>query len=112
VFTGEEVRPQYPEPVPELGDGRTIQRIRLAGLADLVRMKLTSFRAKDEAHLNDLDEAGLITRDIEEGLSPVVLERLARVRPGNRGGRSSLIAAVWLATFRSRAAPDPDWDEA
>jgi hypothetical protein len=43
-------------------------------------MKLTSFRAKDEAHLKDLDEAGLITPEIESGLSPILWERLARVR--------------------------------
>ena len=49
-------------------------------LADLLRMKLTSFRAKDEAHLKDLDEAGLITPDIEAGLPPVLAERLARAR--------------------------------
>lgn len=64
----------------DLGPGRTIKGIRLAPLADLVRMKLTSFRAKDEAHLKDLDEAGLITADIEAGLSPILRERLARVR--------------------------------
>ena len=43
-------------------------------------MKLTSFRANDEAHLKDLDEAGLITAEIEAGLSPVLAERLAQVR--------------------------------
>ena len=43
-------------------------------------MKLTSFRAKDEAHLKDLDEAGLITPGIETGLSPILRERLAQVR--------------------------------
>jgi hypothetical protein len=79
VFSGEKVRPHYPEPVPELA-GRTIQGIRLIALADLVRMKLTSFRAKDEAHLRDLDEAGLITPDIEATLSPALQERLAQAR--------------------------------
>lgn len=80
IFTGEKVRQDYPEPTPELGPCRTIKGIRLAPLAHLIRMKLTSFRAKDEAHLKDLDEAGLITPDIEAGLSPVLRERLARVR--------------------------------
>ena len=49
-------------------------------LAELVRMKLISFRAKDEAHLKDLDEAGLITPEVEAGLSPELCERLSRVR--------------------------------
>ena len=43
-------------------------------------MKLTSFRAKDEAHLKDLDEAGLITPEIEVGLPPLLRERLSRTR--------------------------------
>lgn len=80
VFTGEKVRPEYPEPTPELGPYRRIKGLRLIPLADLIRMKLTSFRANDEAHLKDLDEAGLITPEIEAGLSPVLAERLARVR--------------------------------
>jgi hypothetical protein len=80
IFAGEKVRQDYAEPAPELGAYRTIQGIRLAPLADLVRMKLTSFRAKDEAHLKDLDEAGLITPEIEDGLSPILRERLTRVR--------------------------------
>ena len=80
VFTGEKVRPGYPEPAPEFGAYRTIKGLRLIPLADLIRMKLTSFRANDEAHLKDLDEAGLITREIEAGLSPLLAERLARAR--------------------------------
>ena len=80
VFAGEKVRPEYPEPTPELGPYRRIKGLRLIPLADLVRMKLTSFRASDEAHLKDLDEAGLITPQIEASLSPVLAERLAQVR--------------------------------
>jgi hypothetical protein len=55
VFAGE------PEAAPDLSSGCTLQGVRLIPLADLIRMKLTSFRAKDEAHLKDLDQAGLIT---------------------------------------------------
>ena len=80
VFAGEKVRPEDPEPIPELGISRRIRELRLIPLASLIRMKLTSFRAKDEAHLKDLDEAGLITPEIETGLSPILAERLARTR--------------------------------
>ena len=59
---------------------RRIRGPRLIPLADLVRMKLTRFRAKDEAHLKDLDDAGLITPQIEAGLSPLLRERLSRTR--------------------------------
>jgi hypothetical protein len=80
VFAGEKVRPEYPEPTPELGSYRDVKGLRLVPLHDLIRMALTSFRASDEAHLKDLDEAGLITPGIEAGLSPILAERLAQVR--------------------------------
>jgi hypothetical protein len=80
ICTGEKVRPDYPEPVPELGPYRTVKGVRLIPLPDLIRMKLTSFRAKDEAHLKDLDEAGLITPEIQAELSPILRERLVQVR--------------------------------
>jgi hypothetical protein len=43
-------------------------------------MKLTRFRAKDEADIKDLDEVGLIKPEIEANLSPILRERLATAR--------------------------------
>jgi hypothetical protein len=80
VFTGEKVKDAYPEPTPAIGPARTLRGVRLIALPDLVRMKLTSFRSKDETHLKDLDEAGLITPEIEAGLSDALLARLAQMR--------------------------------
>ena len=80
VFTGEKLRPDYPEAVPALGPFQTVREIRLIPLADLVRMKLTSFRLKDQTHLQDLDAARLITPEIEAGLSETLRQRLAEVR--------------------------------
>jgi hypothetical protein len=80
VFAGEKVRPEYPEAVPDLGGGRRIGGVRLIPLPDLIRMKLTSNRLKDGAHIIDLDEAGLITPGIEAGLPPLLRERLADAR--------------------------------
>jgi len=80
VFAGEKVRPEYPLATPDIGASRDIRGTRLIPLGDLIRMKLTSFRARDEAHLKDLDEAGLITPEIEAGMTLVLRERLARVR--------------------------------
>ncbi|MBL8235033.1 MAG: hypothetical protein JNL98_41410 [Bryobacterales bacterium] len=74
------MRPHYPEAVPDLGEVCVMRGVRVIPLLHLVRMKLTSFRAKDEAHLKDLDEAGLITADIERALSPALRERLHQVR--------------------------------
>jgi len=80
IFTGEKVQDRYPEPTPGLGIARTFHGLRLAPLDHLVRMKLSSFRAKDETHLKDLDEAGLITPEIEATLLPVQLDRLQQMR--------------------------------
>ncbi len=80
ILAGEKVRTEYAEPAPELGPARRLCGVPLIPLADLVRMKLTSFRARDEAHLKDLDEAGLITAEMEAGLSPVLHQRLTQVR--------------------------------
>ncbi len=80
VFAGEKVRPEYEEAVPEFGASRKLSGVRLMPLADLVRMKLTSFRAKDETHIKDLDEVGLITSEMEAELPPLLRERLAQTR--------------------------------
>ena len=80
IFAGEKVRQEYDEPAPDIGPARTLRGMPLIPLADLVRMKLTNFRTRDETHLKDMDEAGLITSGIEANLSPLLQERLAKVR--------------------------------
>lgn len=64
----------------EPGTFREIRGLRLIPLADLVRMNLTSFRLKDQTHLKDMDEAGLITVEIEAHLPPALTQRRAEVR--------------------------------
>ena len=80
IFSGEKVREEYAEAVPAIRDFRTLRGVRLVPLEDLIHMKLTSFRSKDETHLKDMDEAGLITPEIEGGLSPLQQERLRQTR--------------------------------
>jgi hypothetical protein len=63
VFLNEKVRPEYAEPIPASEPVRTKEGILIAPVADLVRMKLTSFRL-----------------EIEATLSPLFRERLAEVR--------------------------------
>ena len=72
VFVRERVRPEYVA-VTEEG-------VLLAPVADLVRMKLTSYRLKDRVHIQDLDAVGLITPEIEAQLSEILRERLREVR--------------------------------
>ncbi|MCB1022027.1 MAG: hypothetical protein H6509_09160 [Bryobacterales bacterium] len=81
VFLNEKVRPDYLEPVPAMEDAeQTEDGLLLVRVEDLVHMKLTSFRLKDQVHIQDMDAVGLITADIEQGLSTALAERLAYVR--------------------------------
>jgi hypothetical protein len=81
VFAGEKVRAEYVEPVPPITSPVPTPRgFMIAPVADLVRMKLTSFRLKDKVHVKDMDAAKLITSEIEASLSPVLRERLREVR--------------------------------
>ncbi len=81
IFVREKVRPDYLEPVPDFSEPtRTAEGILIAPVADLVRMKLTSFRLKDQVHIQDMDSVGLITPEIEASLSEPMRARLAQVR--------------------------------
>ena len=56
-------------------------------LSDLVRMKLTSFRPKDVAHLEILDESGLISASVEAALPAELQSRLTMARQQFAEGR-------------------------
>jgi hypothetical protein len=81
LFAGENVYPDDIAPIPELSAGvKTKGGFWIAPVADVVRMKLTSFRLKDKVHLQDLDGVGLITPEVEESLSGELRARLREVR--------------------------------
>jgi hypothetical protein len=80
VFVNEKVRPEYLEPVPTSEPVATKEGIFIAPVVDLVHMKLTSFRLKDKVHIQDMDSVGLITPEIENGLSEPLRQRLQEVR--------------------------------
>ena len=61
VFAGRKVREEYPEPVPNIDEYELIEEMRTLPFEALVRMKLTSFRRKDQVHLLDMISIGLIT---------------------------------------------------
>jgi hypothetical protein len=71
----------HPEAVPDFSPPvETAEGVLLAPVADLVRMKLTSYRLKDRVHIQDLDAAGLITAEVEGGLPNELRRRLAEIR--------------------------------
>lgn len=61
IFAGEKVRPDYPVAAPTLSESNRLSgRVSVVSLEALVRMKLTSFRLKDQVHLIDMLDVGLI----------------------------------------------------
>ena len=60
VFAGEKVRKDYLLAAPDVSESQTTPTARVLNLEALVRMKLTSFRRKDQVHLLDLIGVGLI----------------------------------------------------
>ena len=83
VFVGEKSRSSHPLAYPPIrSESKEVLGIAVpvAVLADLVQMKLNSYRAKDLVHLEVLDSSGLITAEIEGQLPAVLLERLKAAR--------------------------------
>jgi hypothetical protein len=77
VFAGEKVRPDYLLPAPTLAETvRLGGGMRVLALDALVRMKLTSFRRKDQVHLLDLMGIGLIGEKDLANLPPIIAARL------------------------------------
>ncbi len=83
LFSGEKVKDAQAEPNPEIRP----TTLRLAGMefrvipvADLVRMKLSSYRDKDRVHVRSMDAAGLITVEVEDAMTPELRSRLRVTR--------------------------------
>lgn len=80
IPSGVRVRPEHVLPAPGFedtvisGDG-----IRVIGFPTLVRMKLTSFRTKDQMHLRDMIEVGLLPGHAFETLPEVLHGRLRQL---------------------------------
>jgi hypothetical protein len=60
VFSGEKVRDHYLAPVPDVTEAASFNAFRVLSLESLIRMKLTSFRRKDQVHILDMIGVGLI----------------------------------------------------
>jgi hypothetical protein len=81
VFVKEKVRPTDLSAIPGFSEPtKTVEGFLLAPVADLLRMKLTSFRLKDKTHIIDMDSVGLITPELEAGLPEALRDRLRQVR--------------------------------
>jgi len=76
VFANEKVRPDYHTPAPDVSESVKPEDFRIISLEKLVMMKLTSFRRKDQVHLLDMLEIGLIDPSWTTRLPPELAARL------------------------------------
>lgn len=79
VFAKEKVRQEHLYPAPDIEPISKKANRRVIGLEDLVRMKLTSFRLKDQVHIQDLAGVGLVDASWADRLDPVLGARLKEV---------------------------------
>jgi hypothetical protein len=76
LFAGEKVHPDDPVPAPDVAESEEIERHRTLKLDALVRMKLTSFRRKDQMHLLDMLDVELLDASWLDRLPSELASRL------------------------------------
>jgi len=81
IFAGDKVRPGYEAPAPDVSESVKVgdSPFHVVALEALVRMKLTSFRRKDQVHLLDMLEVGLIHQGCTQRLAPTLALRLQQL---------------------------------
>lgn len=79
TFAGELIRPDHPLPSAELSGRVRGPKFWLIELEPLVRMKLTSFRLKDQVHLQDMVRVGLIDDTWPDRFPPALADRLREI---------------------------------
>jgi hypothetical protein len=81
VFAGEKVRPESVAAAPEIAESTRPGNaaVQVLTLEALVRMKLTSFRRKDQVHLLDMLEIGLIDAAWTARFTPELAARLQQL---------------------------------
>jgi hypothetical protein len=79
VLAAAKVRPEYLLPAPDVSESEPAGPFRVLSLEALVRMKLTSFRPRDQMHLIDLLDVGLVDESWCPRFPPELQERLRRL---------------------------------
>jgi hypothetical protein len=79
LYAGEKVRPEDEHPLPEINESERAVEFQVANLEALVRMKLTSYRRKDQVHLLDLIGVGLLDATWPARLPPSLGARLQQL---------------------------------
>ncbi len=79
LYAAEKVRPEYAEPTADVDKVEPAEGFDVVPLEALVRMKLNSFRRKDQVHLQDMLNVGLIDATWTVRLLPQQAERLQQL---------------------------------
>lgn len=85
LFAGEKVQPDYAAPTPDVSESQPVESFQVLNLEALVRMKLTSFRLKDQVHLQDLAGVGLIDATWPARFQPELAARLQQILDNPNG---------------------------
>lgn len=76
LYANEKVRAEYVSPSADVSETVPADAYQIVDLAPLVRMKLNSFRRKDQTHLMDMIELGIIDATWLDRLHPQHSQRL------------------------------------
>ncbi len=76
LYAGEKVRPEIEHRFPDLHESERAAEFQVTSLPALVRMKLISYRRKDQVHLLDLIGVGLIDATWPARFPPPLGDRL------------------------------------
>ena len=79
IFAGEKVRATYDYPSADVSESVSAEEYCVLSLDALVRMKLNSFRRKDQVHLLDLLDVGLIDSSWLSRLVPLHAAKLQQL---------------------------------
>ncbi len=76
LLADRKVKPEYASPTPDVQQVVEINRKKIVALPALVEMKLNSYRRKDQTHLMDMIQIGLIDASWPNRFPPSLAQRL------------------------------------
>ncbi len=79
LYANEKVRPEYIEPTADVAETETADNFEIVPLLALVRMKLNSFRRKDQVHLLDMLSLGILDETWLPRLAVLHADRLQQL---------------------------------
>jgi len=79
IFANEKVRETDLIPAPDVEEAEATTTAKVLSLHAMVRMKLNSFRRKDQVHIQDFIDVGLVDVTWPSRLPPELAERLQQI---------------------------------